>query len=544
MSKNNNFISKSAGLYNLLGITEWAAFKIMALGTAVMFGGMGHNYAMNNIPEWNWIVVLVAVFLGYFSVDWGLGSLIKYYYDNRKEVVEDEQQQAVRSALFRWILTLIVFRFISSWSMSLLSNTAVANIATDDLNAEYFIDSANKQDSIRNSNISVLKIDYNGLIKTEKSRLKEAKKEGHNIIRTAFNSGDYWQKNSYNKSKFSWLESVSNPDKKDKKFAAKLRQAVADSAALVKQVYEKTTKAEVRYNSASNDTTTLSVSSKILALGDIKAKERTQQLSTRYNFLTIAVSVFGILGWICVYIRSLLRRAGVDYQRQRTLSHVLNSIFNSWGEWILIQMEILFKVDLDGDGTIGSVGSSPTSSTGLFGRMKSFLSPKRLQNSGKQIGASAVANQPTTATTTTATTGGVQHLNETTTTKGTTALEYKPPVVVKGFHNKNNEEETTTTTTTVVPPTSVPTGVSPVVEDKETTTTHEIVVQQVHGIGYVVHNRIKRDKSWCRKTLNAYIVRKKNYEKKGSDTRTVDANIDLFKTYIHQIDEMEKSAEN
>lgn len=536
MDKNNNFISKSAGLYNLLGITEWAAFKIMALGTAIMFGGMGHNYAMNNLPEWNMVIVFTAVLLGYFSVDWGLSSLIKYYYDNRKDKVEDEQEQKVRATLFRWILMLIIFRFIASWSMSLLSNTAVVDIATGDLNAEYFINSATRQDSIRSHEILSLKDDYTELVANEADRLNEAKKEGHNIVTTAINLGDYWQKLSYKKNKFSWLESPENKDKKDKTFAANVRKALADSTELVQHVYTKTIMAETRYNNASNDTTTLSVAAKILALGELKAKERSDKMSTRYSFLTIAVSVFGVLGWIGVYIRSLLRRAGVDYQRERTFSHVVNGILSSWAEWILIKMELIFKIDIDGNGTIGTTKSASTPSGGFFKRMKSYLSPSGAHSTTPTTGASAVTSHSSSPA---GTTGDsvVKNYGPTTPEDNTT---YKPPVVVKGFSNTPPED--VTTTTTVVPPTPVPTGVSPVVPANKTTTTHEVVVKVVHGIGYVIHNGQKRDKAWVRKTLNSYLVRRKNYISKKSDTTTVDANIELMNRYIHQIDEMEKEA--
>lgn len=529
MDKNNTFISKSAGLYNLLGITEWASFKIMAVGTAVMFGGMGYNYAANNAPQLILLIVIGTVFLGYFSVDWGLNSLIRYYYDNRNIEVQDEQEKKVRSTLFKWILTLIIIRFIASWSMSLLSNTEVVDFATADSNNSFFVTEAAEKDSTRRADLTKLEKHKDALKSNESKRVKAAQKEGHRLVQTAINAGTQRWVESPKKHMIYAETKISRGELKKSapfyKWYSRVNQAKQDSAALISKIYQETNEAVRKYDFAFADTTASYLQTSILKLGEAEAKERTEKVKTRYNYLTAAVSIFGVLGWIGAYIRSLLRRAGVDYERQRTFSHVLNQITNSWWEYLLICLETWFKIDINGD---GHIGASPTPSGSKKSRFFSWLKPK---TTAKTTGATA----KTTATTATATTAAP--IVET--TDETTVQEER--VVVKPFH-KRTTDETTTTATTVVPPTPVPTGVSPVVEEKKTTTTKEIVVQIKHGVGFVVHNGKKRDRSWVNKQLNAYKVRQRKYLEKGSDTTVVDANIRLFTNYLEGIDKME--AEN
>ena len=530
MDKNNTFISKSAGLYNLLGITEWASFKIMAVGTAVMFGGMGYNYAANNAPQLSLLIVIGTVFLGYFSVDWGLNSLIRYYYDNRNIEVQDEQEKKVRSTLFKWILTLIIIRFIASWSMSLLSNTEVVDFATADSNNSFFVTEAAEKDSTRRADLTKLEKHKDALKSNKSKRVKAAKKEGHRLVQAAINAGTQRWVESPKKHMIYAETKISRGELKKSapfyKWYSRVNQAKQDSAALISKVYQETNEAVRKYDFAFADTTASYLQTSILKLGEAEAKERAEKVKTRYNYLTAAVSIFGVLGWIGAYIRSLLRRAGVDYERQRTFSHVLNQITNSWWEYLLICLENWFKIDINGD---GHIGASPTPSGSKKSRFLSWLKPK---TTTKTTGATAKTTGATTAAATTA-----APIVET--TDETTVQEER--VVVKPFH-KRTTDKTTTTATTVVPPTPVPTGVSPVVEEKKTTTTKEIVVQIKHGVGFVVHNGVKRDRSWVNKQLNAYKVRQRKYQQKGSDTTVVDANIRLFTNYLEGIDKME--AEN
>lgn len=534
MDKNNTFISKSAGLYNLLGITEWASFKIMAVGTAVMFGGMGYNYAINNAPSFSLLIALGSVFLGYFSVDWGLNSLIRYYYDNRNIEVDDEQEKQVRSTLFKWILTLIIIRFIASWSMSLLSNTEVVDFATADSNNSFFVMEAAEKDSTRRADLHKLEKHKETLQSNEENRLRAAQKEGHRLVQNAINTGTQRWVETPKKHMIYAETKISQGELKTSapfyKWYSRVNQAKQDSADLISKVYLETTEAARKYDIAFSDTTASYLQTSILRLGEAEAKERAEKVKTRYNYLTAAVSIFGILGWIGAYIRSLLRRAGVDYERERTFSHVINQITNSWWEYILIYLENWLKVDINGDGHIGK--ASPTPSGSRKSRFFSWLKPS---TTATTTGTTAKTTHSTTADTTTGTTETpiVETTEETTTTD--------ERVVVKPFH-KRTTEETTTTATTVVPPTPVPTGVSPVVDKEETTTTKEVVVQIQHGIGYVVHNGITRDRSWVRKQLNAYKTRRRKYVAKGSDTTVVDANIELFTNYLVGIDQME--AEN
>lgn len=556
MNNQSNFTSKSASLYNTLGIIEWGAFKIMAIGTGIMFGDMGYQYATNNMPEYTYYTVMGSILLGYISIDLGLGSLLRYFYDNRFSTEElSEADNKVRTALFRFIFGLVILRFITSWVMSFMANTEVVDYASEDFNAEYFINTVTNQDSLRNASIALLKSDYERLEKGLESKIKKARKEGHKLVEMAINQGDTWQRKSYRQNKFSWLESRANPDKKDHRYAASIRQAWQDSAALEVAIKEEAKVAKELYVNTVKDTSTLAAKKSILKLGEQTAAELEADKSNKYNYMTIGVSFFGIVGWLVCYVRSLMRKVGVDYKRERTFSHVLNSILNSWIESILIWLEKWLKVDLDGNGVVGTVGP-PTPSekkNGILSNLKGMFGIKQNVATSHQVGASSSAASSVSSPDTDTSSGVVDTNLDTTDTHtkpDTDTPDTDTRVVVEGFKNRKKPSPDTPieadTDTDTKPPSLVPTGHSAVSEkttNQDTTSVSNTDTIVVHGIGYVIHNGHRRGEEWIRKQLQSNETRRKEKIRKGKDTSTQDYNIRLFSNYLLEIRRIEQESE-
>lgn len=523
-----DFSKRSTGIYLTLGATKWAAWKFLAITTSILFIGLGVQYAQEHFPGYEVWAATLAGLLGWATVDYGLGPMVAYYFDNKKEAGAEKEKNPAKHTLLRIMLILVIVRSLASMTISFWAAGEVADMATSHTDPQTYIDAIQNQDDTKLAAITTAKAVMDKQTASERKRVQEAKKAGHSKVSAAINDGDTWQRKSYRQNRFSWLESSANRDKKDKAYAASIRQARADSAAIVQAELQRTQNAEQAYNALLSDKTTETAKRSILGMSQKEQQLYEERKQRRTTLLIFADFFFGILGWLCEYVQALMRQAGVRIIRQRTFAHVLREILVSWAEWFLAGLERLLKIDIDGNGDVGTVGKKKSRPTPKTSAKDEFLAMATATGSGGTTGA-------TMGSTTTPATA-----DATTTTPATTGR-----AVVQGFRPATPPTTTTTPADTTPlqrvdkkPPTPVATGVSAGLTTPPTTTKatpEQVTVVVVDGRKFVVHNGKERGLDWVTKTRAVYVGRLKDYRKKGKDTTNVEANLALFDRYIEQL---------
>lgn len=523
-----DFSKRSTGIYLTVGGTKWAAWKFLAFTTAILFIGMGLDYAAEHFPGYELWAAAVAGLLGWGSIDYGLGPMVAYYFDNKKEAGTEKENNPAKYTLLRIILLLVIFRSLASMTISFWAAGEVADMATNKTNDQVYIEALESQDKTKLAAITTAKAAMDKLTNNERKRLQAAKKAGHDKVSAAINDGDTWQRKSYQQNRFSWLESSANRDKKDKAYAASIRQARADSAAMVQSEIQRTQSAELAYNSLLSDKTTETAKRQILGMSQNEEQLYQERKERRTTLLIFADFFFGILGWLCEYVQSLMRQAGVRVIRQRTFPHVLREILVSWAEWFLAGLERVLKIDIDGNGDIGTVGTKKTAPTPKTSAKDEFLAMAAAAGSGSITGPTMKAKTP-----------------DATAAPTTTTPDATGRAVVRGFVPATPAPTTTTPDATEPihrvdkkAPTPVATGVSAGFTTPATTVKpdkEKVTVVVVDGRKFVVHNGKERGLDWVTKTRAVYVGRLKDYSKKGKDTTNVAANLALFDQYIERL---------
>lgn len=522
-----DFSKRSTGIYLTLGGTKWAAWKFLAITTSILFIGLGVQYANEHFPGYEVWAATLAGLLGWGTIDYGLGPMVAYYFDNKGEAGAEKEANPAKYTLLRIMLVLVIVRSLASMTISFWAAGEVADMATSHTDPQTYIDAIQNQDDTKLAAITTAKAAMDKQTASERKRVQEAKKAGHAKVSAAINDGDTWQRKSYRQNRFSWLESSANRDKKDKAYAASIRQARADSAALVQAELQRTQTAEQAYNALLSDKTTETAKRSIIGMSQHEQQLYQERKERRTTLLIFADIFFGILGWLCEYVQALMRQAGVRVIRKRTFPHVLREILVSWAEWFLAGLERLLKIDIDGNGDVGTVGKKKKSKPTPPDRSDadewaSFWGKSTTEGAG--MGSTTPAATASAATTTTPATGRT---------------------VVHGFRPTTPAPTTTTPPDTTPlhrvdkkPPTPVATGVSAGLTTPPTTakaTTEQVTVVVVDGRKFVVHNGKERGLDWVTKTRAVYVGRLKDYSKKGKDTTNVEANLALFDRYIEQL---------
>jgi hypothetical protein len=342
------FFKRSWGIYNASGLMKWVCFRFLAATSCYFAFLASYDYFKNG-----WIATIAALF-AYLMIDYELSSRVEFLFDQGRENQSSAARIFLRIVLGITIVQMVATGTVSFWSSPEISDQTVMAPETGNLEKAIL-----QKDSTYAMNVSVVQSTLDQLRSNEKERVKNAQSKGSSIVRKAiYNHRNPDVPAGYLSGK-EWYHTTP----KLRKYRNGIEQAKQDSALIVQKEMDKVSQWEQQLIAVSGDTetgrtTTLLASSIHQKNTDYQAKK-----SRRTSFL-ILCDLFSILiGTACIYGRVQFRKA-TEYDPnldKKSISYTLSLWFQQVWNKAVERLEKWLNVDLDQNGTIGSIGTpTPT----------------------------------------------------------------------------------------------------------------------------------------------------------------------------------------
>lgn len=372
--KNNatmkNFLKQSSYLDYILWIGEFTASKFLAITTGVLAWGLFNSFLEQNVPE-EYLTFgrICGVGFLYLLIDVGLTSMLKWYWAEKDEQKRNKEagNNQYRRLFLSIIFYLIVFRFVATLTSSLWAAPEVASTMTGEFNYEYFINQLTTQDSLQAAREGKAFSYAENMSANEKERIEGKADEASDLIKAAIASGDYWQRKSYAKEGFGWLNNRANKDQRDKAYAKRIKDAQHAAAKLISEEKAKTDQAANRYAQVQNDTSHAKIVSAITTLSSAAQERHTAQLNSKQSFIYLFDFFAGVMMLFCAWLRALRKKAaGGEEENKKTVGVILSTAWTKFINARLQELEDFLGVDIDGDGQIGNTEQSSTANSHTY----------------------------------------------------------------------------------------------------------------------------------------------------------------------------------
>lgn len=357
----------------------WAAFKYLAATTAVTVWQVSEGFSANLPAGLQLPARIVAIIAMFLFIDAGLEAQAKYVF---RGWMESATRKAGQSFL---ILSTVIFgiRFAATTFTTYVAAVPMAGaiFKAPDVGGDLAaIQSAQGQ---KQSNVKALKAEKQRLEQTEKYRVRDAEKRGKAIIDAAINAQGSRIAELY-RSRNSWLLT----DRKFKKYRESIEAAKVQAAGLVIIEKQQTKEAGAAYLAAlsGKDEISAAIAGAMSAKVKDHAETKSGLVSAIYVLDFIAAFVaFALLLTICAYEK----RYNVEYKsefsavfdkvggkiKDDVLQNIEGATLAGWEllllpfekipvflKWITAlirvkligQLELMLKIDIDGNGIIGN----------------------------------------------------------------------------------------------------------------------------------------------------------------------------------------------
>lgn len=333
MYKSNIFIKKSKPLDFILWLVSVAAWKFLAVTTALAVAGAGSDFILQHFPNHFETAMIVAVMIFYVIIDLGIVPMLKFYLNFRQS--KDPNQRI----FVNFIAFFLVLKVVITLTSSIWASPEAASVVTKDLKP---VSEMKLKDLQKNHQAEIEKAEKAYLDAKESNRQEVA-----NYI--ALNA-DRYQKTSIKKLGVDgWICHPNNKDPKDIQLCTEIKQ-LENKPFELKQHYESLLN-DAGYTALKND-----YSAEIVSSG----AEYKRQLSRRtgyFIYLDIIALIFGIGA---EYLRFIRRKAAnMAADDSPTLLYILGQFFEKRQRQFLYWLEDLFDVDLNKDGHTGDPNGTP-----------------------------------------------------------------------------------------------------------------------------------------------------------------------------------------
>lgn len=359
MGNNQRLQKRGETVYRLTSMVQWAAFKFLALTTAIFIWVSFYGYFSQKVGDFIApLLGVVAVIIMFFLIDKGLDSLFEFIADERlsPSIGEGPDQDANRARFIRVVVVLAAIRLIATGTTSIWGSFEIAEFVTDKPDETAIV----QQMSEENKSLETARNSLSKQLETAKhdegNRVNHAKRDGHAAVNAAVAKHPRPEVQDGVRNMRGWYATTP----KLKKYRDGVNTAKADSARAVRAEIEKAKTLEAQLIAL--ETEGLKAANDIkLKLADVAVSHATQYENTksrRGNFLIVVDFIAVIFGLISVWIRATYRAAvGQDsVLEERTFEGIMWAAIRQWSDAILVWLEKLLRVDLDANGTIGSVG--------------------------------------------------------------------------------------------------------------------------------------------------------------------------------------------
>ena len=372
----SNLKTRGAVVYRLAAAIKFAAFKFLAVTTAIFAWATFSRYFISSFGHTIALVLsVIAIAVMYFLIDKGLDKLVEFIADERINPGDqsDQGSPGAKRWFFRTVVFLAAIRLIATGTTSIWGSYEIADYVTeapDNTAALKQMESENKSlETTRNSLTKQLETAR----KTEGNRLKQAKQAGHAAVESALAKHPREEVRRGMRQGQTWY--MTTP--KLKKYRNGYLDAVKDSARIVQDEAGKAAGIESSLLALNTDGVKESQKTKsaLVRVEEAKVEAYQAKKSRRTNFLIIADVLSVFFGLMSIITQATFRAAvGVhSVTEEKNIEGILLAAMSKWWFALLNRLEKLLHVDLDGNGVIGMSGNqsqAPVSPTGNSGNSK------------------------------------------------------------------------------------------------------------------------------------------------------------------------------
>ena len=272
-------------------------------GVSVKIGGVH--------PALFWgITIAISLFI-YMLIDRGnfnlLVSRVQAWVINREDNLKPSKEDSTRKRIAKWSLRLLTFCIVARLATSVLFSwysTPDIGKATVSGDSKFYIQQA-KDTEIRSKNtIAEAKAAYEAMKESEAQRIKLAAKKASDAFDKAYENGDIWQKESYDKLGLTWLLSKANAsDKSDVAYGTAIKNALDSKKTLISAEKQKTEDAKANWTGSSSTKN----SDLLYRLAEKSSTEEAESVTRRTRLFYVGDIIAALLGFLCAFIVALTK---------------------------------------------------------------------------------------------------------------------------------------------------------------------------------------------------------------------------------------------
>lgn len=397
MSDKNTEVKKLLSIY---GNSSEASLFLLALGTLWFVNSITGSFLSDLPPFLAGSFQLFILFMAYRAIDYGLKDVIISccisLWDERKRVKEEDDKnkekikkeggsdlryvinkffsgknkstrETVAASLVRSTLTFIAFKVIVTATASLWASPSQADSITSN-RTDDIIKLIDKESDKRTTDKDKALIAANNLLESKEELHKEIDTTGNGLFLSAFNTGDKWQKESYEKEGLRWLICKCNPDNSTKEkrskfnsdwaYGYRLKSAKSKASAMKKEARSRLNSEITRADRAISGYSDPVQDSLILYYAGLAKKESDnfdKRVEFKTEFIWMLDILFALFGtWAAVQEAKLIWLHGIRRKKNKSLIDLVANLINYISDAIIGWVENFVGIDLNKDGFIGN----------------------------------------------------------------------------------------------------------------------------------------------------------------------------------------------
>lgn len=367
MGANKQLQRRGATVYRLAGFIRWAAFKFLALTTSIFIWVSFYGYFSQKVGD---IVApalgVIAVVIMFFLIDKGLDNLIEFIADERlsPSASTGPDEAANRRRFVRIVMIMAVVRLLATGTTSIWGSFEIAEFVTDKPDETAIVQQMSSENQTLETARNSLSKQLETARKTEGNRVKQAKRDGHAAVNAAVAKHARPEVQDGVRNMRGWYATTP----KLRKYRDGVNAAKTDSARMVSQEIASVKTLEAQLVALETDGLRAAndIKSKLAEVAVSQANQYQETKARRGNFLIVVDFLAVLFGLIAVWIRATYRAAvGQESElEERTLEGILWVAIRQHSNAFLAWMERVLRIDVDGNGVIGTVGKTPVSGDG------------------------------------------------------------------------------------------------------------------------------------------------------------------------------------
>lgn len=369
----NNLKTRGAAVYRLASGIQFAAFKFLAVTTAIfIWASFAHYFDAKFGPAVAAVMGVVAIIVMYYLIDKGLDGIIEFLADEKINPgdADAEANPRARKQFIRTVVLMAFIRLLATGTTSIWGSYEIADYVTEAPDNSAALQQMQNENATVQQTRNSLQQSLQQTRNSEAERVKKAKQDGHATVVAALAKHPRQEVRDGMRRQENWYMTT----KKLKKYRDGYLVALKDSAQQVQAEAGKTAAIEASLLALNTDGVKAAQETKsaLVRVEESKVQAYESKKARRTNFLIIADVLSVFFGLVSVWIKATFRAAvGVhSVTQEKTVEAIIWAALTRWWNLFLGWLERLLGVDLDGNGAIGMAGSPATQTAPAKSRVK------------------------------------------------------------------------------------------------------------------------------------------------------------------------------